>query len=98
MSDTTTITPEEMQRWRERLTSKFSCFDTELGGFTLRLLDALEQAEANNVRLTKEFNWMAHVCSTQLSNGEAQAGDVEKWKVAARRAVADESEVNNDRN
>ena len=46
MSDTTTITPEERGEWRERLTSKFSCFDTELGGFTLRLLNALEQAEA----------------------------------------------------
>lgn len=44
MSDTT-ITAEERAEWRERLTSKFSCFDTELGGFTLRLLDALEQAE-----------------------------------------------------
>lgn len=53
-----------------------------------------EKAEVNVARLTKEFNWMAHVCSTQLSNGEAQAGDVEKWKEAARRAVDDaESEV-----
>lgn len=46
MSDTTTITQEKIQSWRERLTSEFSCFNAELGGFTLRLLDALEQAEA----------------------------------------------------
>lgn len=44
MSDT--ITREERQQWRERLTSKFSCFDADLGSFTLRLLDALEAAEA----------------------------------------------------
>lgn len=46
MSPDIRITPEERAEWRERLTSKFSCFDAELSGFTLRLLDALEQAEA----------------------------------------------------
>lgn len=46
MSDTTTITQEKIQSWRERLTSEFSCFNAELGGFTLRLLNALEQSEA----------------------------------------------------
>ncbi len=46
MSDTITITEDERAEWRERLTSKFSCFDAELGGFTLRLLNALEQTEA----------------------------------------------------
>ena len=55
MSDTTTITQEKIQSWRERLTSEFSCFNAELGGFTLRLLDALEQAEARAEKAEKEL-------------------------------------------
>lgn len=55
MSDTITITAEERAEWRERLTSKFSCFDAELSGFTLRLLDALEQAEARAEKSEKEL-------------------------------------------
>lgn len=47
MTDTTTtITPEERQDWRERLESSFSCHDAPHRAFTLRLLTALEAAEA----------------------------------------------------
>lgn len=45
MSDTT-ITPEERASWRERLENPFSCHDAKHGAFTLRLLTALEAAEA----------------------------------------------------
>ena len=54
MSDTT-ITPEERAEWRERLTSKFSCFDAVLSGFTLRLLNVLEQTEARAEKAEKEL-------------------------------------------
>ena len=47
MTDTTTaITPEERASWRERLESPFSCHDANSAAFTLRLLTALEAAEA----------------------------------------------------
>ncbi len=46
MTDTTTITPEERQDWRERLESPISCHDAPHRTFTLRLLTALEAAEA----------------------------------------------------
>ncbi|WP_411330903.1 hypothetical protein [Desulfovibrio desulfuricans] len=99
MSDTT-ITPEERAEWRERLTSKFSCFDAELSGFTLRLLDVFEQSEA-------KVDWLAEKCAMHchdMSRDDIMctvdtcdiltcwgaSGD--EWKEAARRAVAD-SEV-----
>ena len=56
MTDTTTITQEERHSWRERLTSEFSCFNAELGGFTLRILDALEAVEAENVNLNDDLD------------------------------------------
>lgn len=66
MSDTTTITPEERQDWRERLESPISCHDAPHRTFTLRSLTALEQAEsraekseAEVARLTKERDWLA---------------------------------------
>lgn len=46
MSDTTTITPEERAAWREWLESPISCHDAPHRAFTLRLLTALETAEA----------------------------------------------------
>ena len=45
MSDT--IRNEEKHIWRERLTSEVSCFNADLSAFTLRLLNAIEQAEAS---------------------------------------------------
>lgn len=45
MSDTT-VTPEERASWRKRLESPLSCHDSKHGAFTLRLLTALEAAEA----------------------------------------------------
>lgn len=94
MSDTTTITPEERHSWRERLTSEFSCFNAELGNFTLRSLNALEHAEAraehaeaNVARLNKMVDWL----SMHLSGYDAQKKCTvyaDDWKEAARKAVA----------
>ena len=58
MSDTT-ITPEEKASWRERLESPFSCHYSKHGAFPLRLLTALEAAEAESARLRAECDWLA---------------------------------------
>lgn len=70
------------------------------------------KAEANVARLTKELDWLAKVCSVHCSDKCTDTANCsishclmqhcrhttsEEWKEAARRAVADEIEVNNDR-
>lgn len=67
------ITPEERASWRERLTSKFSCFDAELGGFTLQLIDAFEAAEAERKKD------IAH-CKFEFDRAEKAEADAEEWK------------------
>lgn len=54
MTDTTTITPEERASWRERLENPFSCHDAKSAAFTLRLLNALEAAEASKAEAEAE--------------------------------------------
>ena len=80
MSDTT-ITPEEKAEWRERLTSKFSCFDAELGGFTLRLLNALEVTEGmldGSVQETRaNFSAMYQACTEIIPDLKAKLADAE---------------------
>lgn len=70
MSDMTMIMPEERAKWLERLTSKFSCFNAELSGFTLRLLDILEiteaklaEAEARAEKAEAMVDWLAGKCA-----------------------------------
>ena len=131
MSDTT-LTPEERAKWRE-LVMPYP--DGTIGNQDkrmLRLLDALEQAEAraekaeaNVARLTKMVDCLAGAlaedgcpylaywadfggdmrpdwcnCTDTPDDGFDCTGDPKGcWeKEAARRAVADESGVNNDRN
>lgn len=40
------IAKEERDQWRERLSSPYTCFEAAHADFTIRLLDALEVAEA----------------------------------------------------
>ena len=69
----------------------------------LDLVDALEQAEAENVRLTKMVDWLAKVCAMHCSDKCADAADCsishclmqhcrhttsEEWVESARRVVA----------
>ena len=95
MSDT--IRNEEKHIWRERLTSEVSCFNADLSAFTLRILNALEQAEANVARLNKERDWLADKAADICASVYQESFDMHwwnpvDWKEAARRAVAD-SEV-----
>lgn len=51
-------TKEERDQWRERLASPYTCFDAAHADFTIRLLDALNQAEEEIARLEQEvFFW-----------------------------------------
>lgn len=51
-------TKEERDQWRERLLSPYTCFNTEHAIFTIRLLDALEEADTEKERLEQEvFFW-----------------------------------------
>lgn len=56
-------TKEERDQWRERLSSAYTCFDTAHADFTIRLLDALDEAEAEKERLELEADvlsiWLA---------------------------------------
>lgn len=52
------ISKEERDQWRERLLSPYTCFNTEHAIFTIRLLDALEEADTEKERLEQEvFFW-----------------------------------------
>ena len=56
-----TPTKEERDQWRERLSSPYTCFEAAHADFTIRLLDALEEAEDDRRRLELEADWLAHV-------------------------------------
>lgn len=47
-------TKTERDQWRERLLSPYTCFNTEHAIFTIRLLDALEEADTEKERLEQE--------------------------------------------
>lgn len=52
------LTKEERDQWHERLLSSYTCFDAEHATFTIRLLNALNQAEEEIARLEQEaFFW-----------------------------------------
>lgn len=54
----------ERDQWRERLSSPYTCFNAAHADFTIRLLDALEEVEAQKERLELE----ADVLSIWLTN------------------------------
>lgn len=115
MSDTTTttITPEERQSWRDMFEmvkknpSQHGMIITQNGMPMERLLNALEQAEANAARLRDALQTAESALSLAHHRGQYDLVDKALSKVctalygnkgvdieAARRAVADtESEV-----
>lgn len=58
------ISKTERDQWRERLASPYTCFDAAHADFTIRLLDALEEVEAEKERLELETDvlsiWLAN--------------------------------------
>lgn len=52
-------TKTERDQWRERLLSPYTCFDAAHADFTIRLLDALDEAEADRRRLERKESWLA---------------------------------------
>lgn len=58
------LTKTERDQWRERLLSSYTCFDAAHADFTIRLLDALEEVEAEKERLELETDvlsiWLAN--------------------------------------
>ena len=95
----TTITAEEKAYWRRIIDEDCLVGDNEK---IWRLLDALEQAEAENARLAKMVDWLAGklsehcladggdcnilICPTYIACRNATP---KVWKEAARRVVAD---------
>lgn len=49
------ISKEERDQWRERLSSPYTCFDAAHADFTIRLLDALEEAEEARQPIPRPF-------------------------------------------
>ena len=78
----------------------------DMGAMALEAVQDLiadkQKAEAQVARLTAERDWLAERCAEELGFSDSlfkeRKATVDEWKEAARRAVADESGVNNDRN
>lgn len=90
------IAKTERDQWRERLSSAYTCFDTAHADFTIRLLDALDEAEAEKERLELEADvlsiWLAdaYIGIDLLPNIESGAMNPplpEDVREAAREAV-----------
>lgn len=93
MSDTTiTITPEERASWRERLTSEFSCHDAKSAAFTLRLLTALEAAEAERDKAAK---YAGQCVATALD--KATSAESMRTKVAEVQSKLSGAEIRTER-
>lgn len=97
-----TITPEERASWRANCERKLPVDMARFGRpdpddvRILRLLTALEAAEAQVVRLTAERDWLANrlacIQSTYDIDQKTKDWGTERWTEAARRAV-EEGEV-----
>lgn len=94
-------TKEERDQWRERLSSPYTCFDAAHADFTIRLLDALEEVEAEKERLELEADvlsiWLAnaYIDIDLLPNIESGAMNPplpEDVREAARNAVEEGEE------
>lgn len=103
MSDTTTITAEEMAIWSGRLHSSLSCLDERHARFTLRLIDAFgaaveraEKAEAANARLREQLEalkWLREAEAFTFDSSFFELchdamEELENTYESARRAVA----------
>lgn len=92
-------TKEERDQWRERLSSPYTCFNAAHADFTIRLLDALEEVEAEKERLELEADWLAtklneiaspcrtlHPCEVSPSCNYPD-GEPRCWRDVAHKAV-----------
>lgn len=91
-------TKTERDQWRERLASPYTCFDAAHADFTIRLLDALEEVEAEKERLEREADWLAHgytnavdllgMCPRNVDMSKCQDSScMECMRESARKAV-----------
>ena len=90
------IAKEERNQWRERLSSPYTCFDAAHADFTIRLLDALEEVEAEKERLELEAEvlsiWLANAyididLLPEIDSGAMNPPLPEDVREAAREAV-----------
>ena len=91
-------TKTERDQWRERLASPYTCFDAAHVDFTIRLLDALEEAEAEKERLELETDvlsiWLANAyididLLPDIDSGAMNPPLPEDVREAAREAVGE---------
>ena len=89
-------TKTERDQWRERLASPYTCFDAAHADFTIRLLDALEEVEAEKERLELEADvlsiWFANAyididLLPEIDSGAMNPPLPEDVREAAREAM-----------
>lgn len=89
-------TKTERDQWRERLSSPYTCFDAAHADFTIRLLDALEEAEEHYEQLEREADllsiWLANAyididLLPEIDSGAMNPPLPEDVREAAREAV-----------
>lgn len=94
-------TKEERDQWRERLASPYTCFDAAHADFTIRLLDALEEVQAEKERLELEADvlsiWLANAyididLLPDIDSGAMNPPLPEDVREAAREAVEEGEE------
>ena len=66
------ISKEERDQWRERLSSPYTCFNAAHADFTIRLLDALEEVEEDRERINQEAHVLGCVCKPSSRKGGSQ--------------------------
>lgn len=85
------ISKTERDQWRERLSSAYTCFDTAHADFTIRLLDALEEVEAEKERLELEAHLLEQsnlwIAAVAFNGTASDYGSLYGLVEAARRAV-----------
>lgn len=95
------ITKEERDQWRERLSSAYTCFNAAHVDFTIRLLDALEEAEEHYEQLEREADllsiWLANAyididLLPDIDSGAMNPPLPEDVREAAREAVKEGEE------
>ena len=91
-----TISKEERDQWRERLSSPYICFDAAHADFTIRLLDAFEEVEEDLERINQEADvlsiWLANAyididLLPDIDSGAMNPPLPEDVREAAREAV-----------
>jgi len=88
------LTKEERDQWRERLSSPYTCFNAAHADFTIRLIDALEEVEAEKERLEADVLsiWLANAyididLLPDIESGAMNPPLPEDVREAAREAV-----------